>query len=137
MALLSPMAQPEAAIELLRLAKQAGISTAVETCGYFDPKYLPALCENADVLLWDYKDSDDARHMENTGVSQSKILENLHAADALGTKIILRCILIDDINNNQAHFDAIEKLKCSLKNCVGVDFLPCHNMGEAKARMLE
>ena len=44
---------------------------------------------------------------------------------------------IDDINNNQAHFDAIEKLKCSLKNCVGVDFLPCHNMGEAKARMLE
>lgn len=132
-----PMAQPEAAIELLKLAKQAGISTAVETCGYFDPKYLPALCENADVLLWDYKDSDDARHMENTGVSQSKILENLHAADALGTKIILRCILIDDINNNQAHFDAIEKLKCSLKNCVGVDFLPCHNMGEAKARMLE
>lgn len=132
-----PMAQPEDALLLLKMAKSAGITTAVETCGYFDEKYVPELCEYADWLLWDYKDSNWQRHKENTGVSPEKIMNNLFLADKQGAKIILRCILIDDVNNNPDHLNEVEKLKKSLKNCVSVDFIPFHSMGQAKARWLQ
>ena len=37
------MVQPEESITLLRSAKENGLSTAIETCGYFDKKYIEEL----------------------------------------------------------------------------------------------
>lgn len=127
-----PMAQPEAAIALLKEAKEAGISTAVETCGYFDDRYIPALCRHTDVLLWDFKDSDSVRHKENTGVSNEKILTNLALADRCGTTIVLRCILLKHINFHEEHLRAVKEWKRSLKHCGKIEFLPYHPMGDAK-----
>lgn len=84
-----PMQQAQAAIEMLSACRKNGLHTAVETCGYFKKDDLPALAETADLLLWDIKDTDEARHRQNTGVSLAPILQNLYAADRLGIKIRL------------------------------------------------
>ena len=131
-----PMAQPVAAVALLRQAKEAGISTAVETCGYFDENCIPDLCGYADVLLWDFKDSNPARHRVSTGVSNEKILSNLVLTDRYDVKIILRCILIKHINFNENHLNQIKALKSSLKHCIKIDLLPYHPMGESKNKLL-
>lgn len=131
-----PMAQPEAALAILRLAKEANINTAIETCGFFDGRYIPELCRYTDTFLWDFKDSINARHIENTGVSNEKILKNLHMADENGANIVLRCILIKGINYSTEHFENVKKLKDSLKNCNKVDFIPYHPMGSSKYRLL-
>lgn len=131
-----PMAHPEESLLLLKKAKEAGISTAVETCGYFDSRYIPDLCQHADTLLWDFKDSDAERHRYYTGVSNQKILENLKEADRQGGNIVLRCILLQGINYTPKHIGQIEALYRSLVNCHRVDFLPYHPMGSDKYRLL-
>ncbi len=131
-----PMLHPEACIELLTLAKSHGLNTAVETCGFFDKKYIPALCEVTDCFLWDIKDTDDERHKANTGVSSEKILSNLRLADECGVPIILRCVILKGVNMDEAHISNVKKLFSSLKNGVRIDFLPCHSLGNHKAEAI-
>lgn len=131
-----PMLYPEKCIELLKLAKQNNLNTAVETSGYFDEKYVEPLCLNADCLLWDIKDTDNLRHIKNTGVSIEKILNNLYLADKFNVPIILRCVLLKGVNLNPEHLSEVKRIYKSLKNAVRVDFLPCHSLGNSKAQAL-
>lgn len=130
-----PLSHWEESAALLAMAKEAGLRTAVETCGYFDasPAALADQVRHTDLFLWDYKDSDPIRHRENTGVSPEKILRNLLLADSLGAATRLRCILIRGINLEPAHAQAIAGLFRQLKHCQGVDLLPYHTYGSGKA----
>lgn len=131
-----PLFHPEAALHLLSLARAQGLHTALETCGYFEEKWLEPLSRQVNLFLWDFKDSDPARHREYTGVSNEKILKNLRILDSLGGNIRLRCILVQGVNLSQAHLEAIASLYHSLAHCSGVDLLPYHPYGASKAAQL-
>ena len=131
-----PMAQPKETLTLLEVAKESGLNTVLETCGYFDSKYVSKLSKLVDLFLYDFKDSDPIRHKENTGVSLDTILKNLHLLDKLGCKIRLRCIMISGVNMNENHFVEICKLYHSLNNCEGVELLPYHQFGDGKNALL-
>ena len=89
-----PLMNMAEAIELLKECKKRGVNTAVETSGFFDTAFLPELVPLTDCFLWDFKDSDARRHMEYTGVSNEKIVENLLTADSLGAETVMRCIMV-------------------------------------------
>ncbi|MBE6578707.1 MAG: glycyl-radical enzyme activating protein [Ruminococcaceae bacterium] len=129
-----PFLQGEAVLELLTLCKEQGISTAVETCGYVSPALLEKAVPLVDLFLWDVKDTDDLRHKAYTGVSNQHILENLRMVDALGGKTRLRCILVNGVNTDDTHYNAVAKLFHSLQNCDVVELLPYHPYGGAKSR---
>ena len=129
-----PFLQGEEAPELLRLCKEKGISTAVETCGYVSPALLEKAVPFVDLFLWDVKDTDDPRHLAYTGVSNKPIMENLRMVDSLGGKTRLRCILVNGVNTEEAHYTAIAELFHSLQNCEGVELLPYHPYGDSKAK---
>ncbi|MBQ5791519.1 MAG: glycyl-radical enzyme activating protein [Clostridia bacterium] len=129
-----PFLQGEEAPELLRLCKEKGISTAVETCGYVSPALLEKAVPFVDLFLWDVKDTDDPRHLAYTGVSNKPIMENLRRVDSLGGKTRLRCILVNGVNTEEAHYTAIAELFHSLQNCEGVELLPYHPYGDSKAK---
>lgn len=131
-----PMLHPDRCVDLLRTAKAAGLNTAVETCGYFPAEWVEPLAAVTDTFLWDIKDTDDERHRRNTGVSNRRILENLYAADRCGVPIILRCVLLKGVNLCDAHLSEIQRIFDSLDNAIRVDFLPCHELGQAKASSL-
>lgn len=131
-----PMYSPDCALELLAECRRRGIGTAVETCGCFDPKYIPRLVELCGLLLWDYKDSDDARHRANTGAAFKPIVDNLLAVDSLGAPTQLRCILIKGVNLDERHLDNIASLYKRLKHCGGVKLLPYHSWGNSKLSAL-
>ncbi len=131
-----PLMQPEACIELLKQAKQAGITTAIETCGYFDSKLVKPLSEAADIVLFDIKDTDSDRHRKNTGVPTEAIQENLFKLDELGTPTVLRCVLLKGVNLNIEHLQNVHRIFKKLKNGVRVDFMACHELGAAKAESL-
>ncbi len=127
-----PMAHPEGTLALLSAAREAGFSTVVETCGQFDPAALPRLCALSDLLLWDVKDTDPARHQRYTGVLNERILANLRAADRLGGKTRLRCILVAGVNTEESHYAALADLYADLTHCEGVEFLPYHAYSGSK-----
>lgn len=127
-----PFAHGERALALLEACKQVGISTAVETCGYFDPELIPRAVGATDLFLFDVKDTDALRHLRNTGVSDQRILSNLRALDAAGAKIRLRCILLRGINDTREHALAVASLAASLRGCEGVEVIAYHAYGGSK-----
>ncbi len=63
--------------ELLKELKSRGISTLIETCGLFDLQvFLEALYPWLDIIYFDLKLFDDARHRTFCGASNRRILEN-------------------------------------------------------------
>lgn len=131
-----PMMHPEASIGLLKMAKAQGISTALETSGYFDRQYIPQLAEYTDYFLWDYKDSSRERHKAYTGFYPDKILENLFLLDQYDVKIILRCIIVRNVNGEMEHYRAIADTYHALSHCTGVELLPYHPYGGSKMEQL-
>ncbi len=131
-----PLFQAEGTLELLNAAKRAGLSTCVDTSGYFAAEYIPALRECTDLFLWDIKDTDEKRHIAYTGVSNKKIIRNLLTADEAGIPTILSCILVKGVNINREHLTALFELFSSLKHCKSVRFLPYHGLGSAKYTLL-
>ena len=127
-----PLAQGEFAIELLKKSKEAGITTCVETAGYFKTGYVEKLCKYADYLLWDIKDSDRDRHCINTGVYPDLIIENLKVASGIcADKITVRAIMINGITDSTENRQAILRLcnENGIKKCV---FFPFHPYGNGK-----
>lgn len=131
-----PMAQPRDCIALLRMAKAAGITTALETCGYFDERYISELVTVTDTFLYDVKDSNSPRHRQYTGVGNEKILHNLAELDRHGGRTRLRCILVRGLNMEETHYDGIAAIFHSLKHCEGVELLPYHAFAGSKAEQL-
>ena len=127
-----PVLHPHETIALLAACKEQGISTAIETCGYFPSEYIPALCDVTDLFLYDVKDTDPARHKAYTGVDNSLILQNLKAIDRQGGKTRLRCILVEGVNTTEEHYAALAELYLSLNRCEGVELLPYHAYAGSK-----
>ena len=121
---------------MLQKCKRNRIHTAIETCGFFERKYLSEIAPITDLLLWDLKDTDENRHINNTGVSLKPIFDNLFAADKLGIKLRLRCIMLNGINTDNKHLDKIRKIAENLNNLQGIDFIPYHPYGESKYKRL-
>ena len=127
-----PFMQP-GVTELLKRLKAEKINTAVETCGYYD---VTDAVPYVDTFLWDIKDTDDNRHIKNTGVSNRRILENLYKADKAGAKIHLRCILVNGVNTEDNHYKAVAGIMQKLNNCVGADVMPYHAYGGSKSELI-
>lgn len=127
-----PLLHPVGCIELLKKAKSEGITTAIETSGFFDRRYIPELVKYTDLFLWDFKDSDYERHKKQIGVYPDEILNNLFILDNYNVKILLSCILVNGINTIQEHYSAIAETYHKLSHCVGVKLLPYHAYGGSK-----
>ena len=79
-----------------------------------------------------YKETDETKHKEFTGVSNQRILENLDALYKDGANIILRCPIISGLNDTEEHFRGIAQRSSQMKNLKGVELMPYHKFGVAK-----
>jgi pyruvate formate lyase activating enzyme len=85
-----PTLQPHFALELLRRMKQAGLPTALDTCGLCSRTTLETLLEWSDVILYDIKLMDAELHRRFTGQDNALILANLRwLATAMGPEKVL------------------------------------------------
>jgi len=72
-----PTMQPLFTKELLSAFQQNGLHTALDTCGQCSWETLESLLPYADLVLYDLKEIYADRHKKFTGVSNTRILENL------------------------------------------------------------
>jgi len=72
-----PLLQPLFAANLLKALKENGIHTAIDTCGLCSPSALEQVLLYTDMILYDIKEIDTARHRELTGQDNHRILDNL------------------------------------------------------------
>ncbi len=70
------MLQSREAAELLKMLKNAGISTAIDTSGFCKREDIERVLPYTDLVLYDLKLADSARHEKWTEVPNERILEN-------------------------------------------------------------
>ncbi len=127
-----PLMQPEFAAALLKAAKERGIHTAIETCGYYSEEALRSVLPYVDIFLFDYKVTGREEHKRATGVYPDRILSNLSLINAEGHEIYLRCPIIPGINDNEHHYDEIAAIAQRLDCVTRVDLEPYHSLASGK-----
>lgn len=127
-----PLMQILFATEILKKAKEANIHTCIETSGFADRDKIENVAKYTDLFLYDYKMTNDKQHLKYIGVSNQKIIENLGLLATLKKEVILRCILIPGLNDNEQHFRAIANLSNKYTNISKVELMLYHDYGSHK-----
>lgn len=131
-----PFMQHEFSLELLKAAKENGIHTCIESCGYVSQDILESFIPYVDIFLWDMKESDAQRHKSFTGVSNEQILSNLRFLNERGARVILRCPIIPGYNDRDEHLFAIGEIAEELECIEHVEVEPYHPLGSSKSLAL-
>ena len=131
-----PLAQPGFLGELLDALRGRGIQTAIDISGFATNGVLDEIVRKTDLVLYDLKLMDEARHRELTGVSNGPILENLRRLAAKGTAIWIRIPLLTGINDDDQNIGKTISFLKSLGTIKNVGLLPYHSGGLEKARRL-
>ncbi len=130
-----PLMQADFTVELLKLLKENGVHTAVDTCLFASREALDKVMPYADMFLIDVKAIDEDVHKRCTGVSNKQILENLRYIDSLVKPYEIRIPFVP--GQNDGEIPKIAVFLSSLTSMVGVRVLPYHNLSGAKYNALE
>jgi len=131
-----PLFQPKFTKEILKICKEKGIHTVLDTSGYAKWQDFELILKYVDSVLYDIKHMDSEKHKELTGVGNRMILENIKKVDKLDIPIIIRFPLIPGINDSKENFYELAYLIKSLDNVIEVDILPYHNLGLLKYELI-
>jgi pyruvate formate lyase activating enzyme len=134
-----PIAQPDFASSILTLCRDAGLHTAIDTCGYAPWEILRHILEYVDLVLYDFKHMDPGAHKEYTGVSNDLILDNAKKIYRdLGMDMLARVPIVPGYNDSPENLERTAGfLVNELGTSIGVHLLPYHRLGETKYERLE
>ena len=132
-----PSYQPDFTLELLTLAKQAGITRAVETCGSGSRAFYEKAAELGTAFLYDLKCMDPARHKELVGADNKHIIDNLLYLFSRGADVIIRLPMIPGCNDTDGDIAALADF---LKEHEGsyryAELMPYHPLGVGKSEQI-
>ena len=131
-----PLAQPLFTAKLLKGARSRGIRTAIETSGCASWKTWESLLPFLDLILYDLKEVDSARHERFTGAPNELILENLRRLAITGKALIIRRPVIRGYNDAPESIHALGQFVRELKTIHEIDLLPYHRLGHSKYQRL-
>jgi pyruvate formate lyase activating enzyme len=126
-----PISQPRFVAAVLRACRERRIHTTVETCGYADPRIFQAVAREADLLLFDLKLLDGARHRQYTGVSNGRILKNLEWLASSGRPYGVRIPVVPGVNDTDGEAEELARYLSAIR-APAVDLLPYHRAGNGK-----
>ncbi len=128
-----PLLQSEFCAELLRLAKEQGIDTAVDTAANVPYAAFEAVLPYTDKILLDLKIMNDCLHREYTGVSNGLILENARRLFEEDVDVYIRIPVIGGVNDSAENARAAAEFLSGASNVREIKLLAYHNMAEDKA----
>ena len=131
-----PLFQPLFTAEILRLCKENGIHTAMETSGYADQQVFLKVLEYCDLVLFDIKETDNEKHRRFTGVSLEMIMKNLRQLEKAAIPFFLRLPVIPGLNDRKEHLLTVKKLVQELEHCQGAEIMTYHVLGAYKYERL-
>ena len=124
-----PLLQADLTVELLRLLRQNGIDTALDTCGFAPREAFERALPYTDHFLFDIKAIDASLHRELTGVSNEMILSNIAFLSEKGADIEVRVPFIPGMNDGE--MPEIARFLSGL-NIRAVKILPYHGFASDK-----
>lgn len=118
--------------EILKLCRENGIHTAVDTAGYVPWESFERVMPYADMFIYDVKAYTDELHTEGVGVSNKLILENLtKLSQCFKGEILVRTPVMPGYNGTDEEMGKIAAFVKGL-GITNVELMPYHKMGEYK-----
>lgn len=131
-----PLMQLPFLTQLFKVAKQRGIHTCLDTSGItYNPKRkedFEELFKYVDLVLLDFKHSEDEGHKKLTLHSLKNVLEFARALEKQEIPMIIRHVVVPGITDDKAHLYNIGRLIGEFRNLKGLEVLPYHTMGKVK-----
>ncbi len=149
-----PLLQADFVSELFSLCQADGISCALDTSGCVYNESVERLLSLTDLVLLDYKYTNDTDYKKYTGMSMQTAEDFLARLDALGKRVWIRQVIIPTLNDSEEsvrrlyalseRYSCIEKTELLpfRKLCVekyrtlGIDF-SLENTPEASEELIE
>jgi len=119
-------------LECLEECGKRGFHRAVDTCGHVTTDTLLAVAERADLLLYDLKIMDDARHRVVVGVGNERIHHNLKTLADNGHDVWIRVPLIPGLTDSEENLKAVAEFAAGLARPFPIHLLPYHAIGSDK-----
>ena len=130
-----PSYQPEFTLELLSIAKDAGISFAIETCGSGSREFYKKAADLGTTFLFDIKCINSELHRRLTGADNAHIVANLNYLMSRGADIIIRLPMIPGCNDSDEDIALLASfLNENNKNFRYAEIMPYHTLGIIKSQ---
>ena len=127
------LCQPEFARDLLRAAREAGITTAMESMGCAEYRVIEELLPYLDQYLLDIKHMNSGKHEAFTGRGNELMLENAKKIAASGmTELSIRIPVIPGFNDTPEEIRDIAVFTKTLGHVKRLHLLPYHRLGQDK-----
>ena len=127
------LCQPLFARDLLRAAREVGISTALESTACAKYEVIESILPYLDQYLMDIKHMDAGKHKEFTGRSNELMLENARRIAASGqTELSIRVPVIPTFNDTPDEIREIARFADKLPGVERIYLLPYHRLGQDK-----
>lgn len=133
-----PLLQIDFLTELFRKAKEAGVSTALDTSGNPYTAQEPwhskwqELMKYTDLVLLDLKQIDEGEHVELTGHTNANILEMAKELSRMNKPVWIRHVLVPGGSDQDIYLERLSEFIQTLSNVERVEVLPYHTLGKFK-----
>ena len=128
-----PLMHADYLLEALKECGKRYYHRVVDTTAFANQKIFLEIAKHTELFLIDLKVMDAQLHKEFTGVSNTKILENVTELSKTDCDIIFRIPLIRGVNTSQENIDKTALYINSLEGKrTKVNLLPYHNIAENK-----
>lgn len=127
-----PLLQAEAAYELLRLCKESGINTCIDTSGAVMNESVKKLLSVTDRVLLDIKYTNDVDYRKNVGCSMNSVMDFLGYIDSQAIPTTLRQVIIPTLNDTEENITRLISVRNSHSCVDSVELLPFRKLCETK-----
>ncbi|AYE33323.1 pyruvate formate-lyase-activating protein [Clostridium septicum] len=126
-----PLRQPEFLLEALKLCKETGIHTCLDTSGVGYGNY-DEILKYTDLVLYDVKHLTEEGYKDMTGINMAETKKFLDACQRLGTKIWIRQVVVPGKTDSLEYMLKLKDFVNTLRNVEKVELLPYHLLGVNK-----
>ncbi len=128
-----PLLQPEFLIDCLKLCKEEGIHTCIDTAGVGEEEYFDEILSLTDLVLYDVKAVDKDAYKELTGGDISRTEGFQSALKRAKTQVIVRQVVMPGVNDTDEYMTELKQyITKNVPGAVKVELLPYHTLGEHK-----
>lgn len=131
-----PLLQPEFLLEALKLCKENGIHTCIDTAGYGFSEY-DEILKYTDLVLFDIKHYTRDGYKNVTLMEVDKSLEFLEAMKRNNTKIWIRHVVVPGLTDGEEHIKGLNDFIKTIPNVEKIELLPYHLLGVNKYETLK
>lgn len=132
-----PLMQAAYLNESLKILKEAGINTCLDTSGYSRSPLLPEILSHTDLVIYDIKAANPELYQKITGQDMQVTNDFIELAQSLNVKFWIRQVIVPGLNDDETNIIETAQLIAGIKNVEKIELLPYHTLGNSKYKKLD